>query len=482
MATQGRLHARENESPARPAHRSGSRGIDVATGQRPGAMHDPAVQGGPAFRACACGGGCPRCEAQHDGGARGHALDGVLGAPGQPLEGSVRSSLEADFGADFREVRVHADGPAATAAQDLRARACAVGNHIVFDAAEYAPRTAAGRQLLAHELAHVVQQRNRNAPPSALGEVTASAAAEGEADLAAAHVSTGRPVPPLRAAVPAGRVQLQARGAGGGEGAGSAGVVAMTLEEVLRYMAGRRVGEMQHQTFHYLSYVANWWSDSGRVGEVPPPGYILPGGRVNVWSPDGGLPFLPMPAVPATIDSLRQQVALESAPLRPPPPSDSTAAAHAATEPAARAVGRSLPAGPGEAAEARAQGQTRAFAAARAIPAGSDTAEQLPRAPAGWGRSGSAAAAAGLARGAAGLVSGAATWLSRAGSALGAVGDVIRGVHLARDFDAWEHLRELPSGTRLNHPLHGPGTLLRDAAGERVRFDSGTVMPLSPQA
>jgi len=66
--------------------------------------------------------------------------------------------FEPRFGHDFSHVRVHADGHAASAARALDARAFTVGNDIVFDAGEYAPATTAGRTLLAHELAHIVQQ------------------------------------------------------------------------------------------------------------------------------------------------------------------------------------------------------------------------------------------------------------------------------------------------------------------------------------
>jgi hypothetical protein len=60
--------------------------------------------------------------------------------------------------ADFSAVRIHADPAAAAAARAVRARAFTFGSHIVFGADEYRPASADGRQLLAHELAHVTQQ------------------------------------------------------------------------------------------------------------------------------------------------------------------------------------------------------------------------------------------------------------------------------------------------------------------------------------
>lgn len=82
----------------------------------------------------------------------------VLAAPGRPLDPRTRSFFEPRFGADFSGVRVHDDPAASAAAEAVRARAYAVGDSIVFAAGEYAPDTDAGRRLLAHELAHVVQE------------------------------------------------------------------------------------------------------------------------------------------------------------------------------------------------------------------------------------------------------------------------------------------------------------------------------------
>ena len=81
----------------------------------------------------------------------------ALRAPGQPLDTSSRGYFEPRFGHDFSRVRVHSDAGAAQSARDIDARAYTVGNNIVFGAGRFAPGAAAGRQLLAHELAHVVQ-------------------------------------------------------------------------------------------------------------------------------------------------------------------------------------------------------------------------------------------------------------------------------------------------------------------------------------
>jgi hypothetical protein len=185
----------------------------------------------PAIRpasACACGGGCPRCEtagasvlpigdpgdrheqeadhaAEHimrmpdcetrpslglphvgakpdrsslsnlnpPAGASGTALPvvhEVLSSPGQPLDAGVRAVFEPRFRRDFSNVRVHADGRAAQSARALNAYAYTFGSHIAFGAGRYRPFTEEGQTLIAHELTHVVQGKEagtqNNADPA----------------------------------------------------------------------------------------------------------------------------------------------------------------------------------------------------------------------------------------------------------------------------------------------------------------------------
>jgi hypothetical protein len=82
----------------------------------------------------------------------------VLRAPGQPLDSGTRSFMEPRFGHDFSPVRIHTDAKAAESARAVNAQAYTVGNNVVFDSRQYAPESYSGRRLLAHELAHVVQQ------------------------------------------------------------------------------------------------------------------------------------------------------------------------------------------------------------------------------------------------------------------------------------------------------------------------------------
>ncbi len=82
----------------------------------------------------------------------------VLGSHGQPLNSATRAFMEPRFGADFSNVRVHTDAKAAESAKAVNALAYTVGNNVVFGQGRFSPQTEAGQKLLAHELAHTVQQ------------------------------------------------------------------------------------------------------------------------------------------------------------------------------------------------------------------------------------------------------------------------------------------------------------------------------------
>jgi Domain of unknown function (DUF4157) len=77
---------------------------------------------------------------------------------GEPLPASTRAWLEPAFGADLRAVRVHDNAEAATAAHAEHAHAFTAGRDIYFNEGRYDPRAEDGRHLLAHEVAHVLQQ------------------------------------------------------------------------------------------------------------------------------------------------------------------------------------------------------------------------------------------------------------------------------------------------------------------------------------
>jgi hypothetical protein len=99
-------------------------------------------------------------EASHsDGMIAPPAVQSIPGRTGEPLDASTRAFMEPRFGSDFGDVRLHTDAVAADSARSIDALAYTVGRNVVFSAGRYSPGTAAGRSLLAHELAHVVQQR-----------------------------------------------------------------------------------------------------------------------------------------------------------------------------------------------------------------------------------------------------------------------------------------------------------------------------------
>lgn len=87
------------------------------------------------------------------------AVRSALTEAGAPLDGATRGFMESRFGHDFSRVRIHADAAAAASARSVHAHAYTVGSDIVFGAGRYAPNTSGGQRLLAHELAHVVQQQ-----------------------------------------------------------------------------------------------------------------------------------------------------------------------------------------------------------------------------------------------------------------------------------------------------------------------------------
>lgn len=126
--------------------------------------------------ACPCGGGCPNCDQGQPGLDQGSlqtkrvqagdtgqfaappTVHEVLRSPGQPLDPGTRAFMEPRFGYDFSGVRVHSGAAAEQSARDVNAHAYTVRHIIVFGAGQFAPGTRQGRQLIAHELTHVVQQ------------------------------------------------------------------------------------------------------------------------------------------------------------------------------------------------------------------------------------------------------------------------------------------------------------------------------------
>lgn len=79
---------------------------------------------------------------------------------GQKMPGNISNFYTSRMGHDFSDVKIHTGNEATTFTKELNAKACTVGKHIVFNDTQYNPSLHEGRKLLAHELAHVVQQES----------------------------------------------------------------------------------------------------------------------------------------------------------------------------------------------------------------------------------------------------------------------------------------------------------------------------------
>lgn len=172
-------------------------------------MPEPRLQ-----RKCACGGTpgsdgecaeCKRKRVQRNAAQPSTAsaqpseappiVNEVLRSPGRPLDAAIRTDMEPRFGHDFSRVRVHTDSRAAQSARSVNAAAYTVGSDIVFSMGHYAPGTSNGKNLMAHELSHVVQNA-RSAPGAGIS--SPGDASEREAESMAGQalsVGSGRNTP-----------------------------------------------------------------------------------------------------------------------------------------------------------------------------------------------------------------------------------------------------------------------------------------------
>jgi peptidoglycan hydrolase-like protein with peptidoglycan-binding domain len=88
----------------------------------------------------------------------------VLRSPGQPLDPVTLAFMEPRFGKDFSQIRVHTGSVAGEAARSVNSLAYTMGSDVVFGDGQYRPGMEGGRKLLAHELAHTIQQSEAGAP------------------------------------------------------------------------------------------------------------------------------------------------------------------------------------------------------------------------------------------------------------------------------------------------------------------------------
>ena len=175
----------------------------AASGPLAGNPSAAAILGGANMSSggCSCGGSgsCAECkkkplQRKGEGDAAGispgfHSAMNRSGG-GAPLASHTRSAMEQRFGENFDNVRVHSDGAAADASRSIRAHAFTTGRDIYFGQGRYEPHSVSGQKLLAHELTHVLQQRQGVVKPG-LKSLTANAQNddfEREAEQAEAHV------------------------------------------------------------------------------------------------------------------------------------------------------------------------------------------------------------------------------------------------------------------------------------------------------
>jgi Domain of unknown function (DUF4157) len=164
---------------------------------------------------------------------------------GEPLPAAVRADLEPRFGRDFSAVRTHTDGDAARAALAAGAQAYTVGRDVVFGEGRFQPGLADGRALLAHELAHVVQQQGQGSAGPAAG-----AGAEAEADHVASLVAGGAMAPSVAQRAPqAMQRKVEMRDVGKGEQSGFARL--QELVDRLNQMAAGGTFSMEGKELAY---------------------------------------------------------------------------------------------------------------------------------------------------------------------------------------------------------------------------------------
>ena len=207
------------------------------------------------------------------------SIASVAGSGGQSLPFELRRRLEPAFGADFTSVRVHIDSAAAASAQRYGAHAWTRGEDIGFAAGRYAPHTSSGLRLLAHELAHVMQQRRST------GRSGRTDAAEQEADRAADAVGRNSIAHEIRAE-PSSPVQFQ---------------IPLSMQQCTDIVGS---GMVIVRTNNWFAYVERWWAANGSQLAPVPPGYVQ-NGTVYIFG-SGRLPWAELPTVPQDLAELRR--------------------------------------------------------------------------------------------------------------------------------------------------------------------------------
>jgi hypothetical protein len=183
-----------NDSLEQEADRVANQIVANGTAKRQWSLSTMGI-GAPLQRKCACGSAGEECEdckqekmvqrkaASSAGpGLAPPIVNEVLNSAGQPLDRVTREFLEPRFGHDFSKVRVHTGSQASESARSVQALAYTFGHDVVFAERQYQPQSMRGIALLAHELAHVIQQGQGSGQIQRFVPAEAEAEAEEEED------------------------------------------------------------------------------------------------------------------------------------------------------------------------------------------------------------------------------------------------------------------------------------------------------------
>lgn len=194
---------------------------------------------------------------------------------GSELDSFTKQFMESRFGYDFNNVRIHTDERAARSARSINALAYTIGNDIVFGEDQYAPMTQEGQRLLAHELTHVVQQRQHSSSEDRI-ILHSEESAENDANISASNVFNKTPLISLHASsYPKGLYRQQTS-----SGSPSNDMTRVTFEEIMlrRFGVSRIVtGSMQEQILRLTPH-----------GGAPLGGILLP--NWQQWDPGPSSP------------------------------------------------------------------------------------------------------------------------------------------------------------------------------------------------
>ena len=189
------------------------------------------------------------------------SVENLLTKSGEPLEPAVRRHMEQRFGHDFSKVRVHSDTAADRAARDVSAHAYAVGQQIAFAAGRYSPTTPSGRRLIAHELAHVVQQSGGRAAagePSVQRDSKADPKAVAEPATKGAVAKPPKAVPPVEPNAQQHKMIEEARGP------------AAIRTQIAKFKATGVQGALAYQEARHLAQIKFRWANPNmeQIGEI----------------------------------------------------------------------------------------------------------------------------------------------------------------------------------------------------------------------